>query len=86
MADRVVIPMYRMPERRETPVRRSKDNGARLVEAYFAFLLIVIVAAIVSIGAYALLHVLPALERSQSHRIQEYPLSGEFQSHSSERR
>jgi hypothetical protein len=79
------VPIHQMRERPVKRIRPSKDNGERLLEAYFAVLTIVILGMIVGTVAYAVVYVIPSWQRSHSPRNQENPLVLDFRSHTSER-
>jgi H+/Cl- antiporter ClcA len=76
--DRLAIPMQQTNERRITSERRnarprrSNYDGERVVEAYFAVMILVIVGMIIGLAAYTVLRVIPEWEKSHSSRNRMY--------------
>jgi hypothetical protein len=82
---RMVLPMLRIYEHRNTRPKRSNHNPELAVEAYFAVLAVVILGMIIGLVTYTVYTVIPELQRSHSPRRLQYP-NALFESHSDERR
>ena len=63
---RIALPIYQINERPVPRPRRRRLSADRAVEIYFAVLTFVILGMIIGIGAYTILTVIPAWQRSLS--------------------